>query len=117
MLEDKELIRKIVKEELLKLIDENFQYSIGKVYNEQNEMIESTFIEKIEDGHWIKILTREHHSKMKLLCEHVRTNANFEKYGFSKAEEINSQINREKIIGNDKNEGYRLTTSGIFVKE
>jgi hypothetical protein len=117
MFENKDLIRKMVKEELLNIIDEQLQYSMSKVYNEDNEMVESTFFEKIEDGHWIKILTRENNKKMKLFCEHVRTHDNFNKYGFTKSEEINSQITKEKIIGDERINGYTLNNSGIFIKD
>jgi len=105
MFQNENLIRKIVKEEL------------SKVYDENNEMIETTFFEKIEDGHWIKVLTRDHNKQMKLFCEHVRTHENFTNYGFAKSEEINTRINKEKIIGTEKYTGYALSNSGILLKE
>ena len=117
MFENENLIRKIVKEELSKLLDEYFQHSMSKVYDENNEMIETTFFEKIEDGHWIKVLTRDHNKQMKLFCEHVRTYENFTNYGFAKSEEINTRINKEKIIGTEKYTGYALSNSGILLKE
>ena len=117
MFENENLIRKIVKEELSKLIDEYFQHSISKVYDENNEMVEFTFCEKIEEGHWIKVLTRDHNKKMKLFCEHVRTHENFTNYGYAKSEEINSRITKEKIIGTEKYSGYALNESGILLKE
>lgn len=117
MFENENLIRKIVKEELTKLLDEYFQHSISKVYDENNEMIETTFFEKIEDGHWIKVLTRDHNKQMKLFCEHVRSHANFTKYGFDKSEEINARITTEKIIRKEKTSGYTFSESGILLKE
>lgn len=117
MFENENLIRKIVKEELSKLIDEYLQHSISKVYDEKNEMIETSFFEKIEDGHWIKVLTRDHNKKINLFCEHVRTYENFTKYGFAKTEEINARITKERIIGTEKHNGYSLRNSGILVKE
>lgn len=117
MFENENLIRKIVKEELSKLIDEYMQHSISKVYDEKNELIETTFIEKIEEGHWIKVLTRNHNKKMNLFCEHVRTHENFTKYGFAKTEAINSRITKERIIGTEKHNGYLFSSSGILVKE
>ena len=117
MFENENLIRKIVKEELSKLLEEYLQHSMSKVYDENNEMIETTFFEKIEDGHWIKVLTRDHNKKMKLFCEHVRTHENFTNYGFEQSEEINTRINKEKIIGTEKYTGYALSNSGILLKE
>ena len=117
MFENENLIRKIVKEELSKLIDEYLQHSMSKVYDEKNEMVETTFFEKIEDGHWIKVLTRDHNKPMKLFCEHVRTHENFTNYGFAQSEEINTRINKEKIIGTEKYTGYALSNSGILLKE
>jgi hypothetical protein len=54
---------------------------------------------------------------MKLFCEHVRTDENFNKYGFTKSEEINSQITKEKIIGYERVDGYTLNNSGIFIRD
>jgi hypothetical protein len=117
MFENENLIRKIVKEELSKLIDDYLQHSFSKVYDEKNEMVETTFFEKIEEGHWIKVLTRDNNKQMKLFCEHVRTHENFTKHGFAKSEEINARINKEKIIGTEKYSGYALNNSGILLKE
>ena len=117
MFENEEKIRGIVREELKKLLDETLQYSISKVYNEGGEVIETTWFTKIEDGHWLKVLTRNHNKEMKLYPEHFRTKQNFTKYGFDECRNVDIKLNHEIVYGTQGNiEGYQKSKSGIFFK-
>jgi hypothetical protein len=95
-------MQEIIKDEVSKQLHNELQYSIRKTYNNKNEVIATSFFEKIEDGHWLCVKTSgntEAGEEVTFYAEHVRTHENFERYGYASSVATDKLINSEKVFG------------------
>jgi len=103
-------IQDIIKNEVSKQLHNEKQYSIRKTYNEKNQLISTSYYEKIEDGHWLCVKTSvnlEAGAETTFYAEHIRTHENFEKYGYQSSVASEKSINSEKIFKSNNSSSFR----------
>jgi hypothetical protein len=66
-------IRKIIEDEVKKYFDAHLEGLSAKTYDEEGNMISSSYFYKIEDGHWVNIKTNK---EFDAFSEHIRTSEN-----------------------------------------
>ena len=67
-------IRKMIQEEIRKYFDAHLEGLSAKTYDEDGNMISSSYFYKVEDGHWVNIKTNK---EFDAFSEHIRTHQNF----------------------------------------
>ena len=67
-------LRKVIQEEIKKFFDSYLEGLTSKTYDEDGNMISSSYFYKVEDGHWVNIKTNK---DFDAFSEHIRTHENF----------------------------------------
>ena len=67
-------IRKMIQEEIRKYFDAHLEGLSAKTYDEDGNMISSSYFYKVEDGHWVNIKTNK---EFDAFSEQIRTHQNF----------------------------------------
>jgi hypothetical protein len=114
-------IREIVREELRRLLDEQTNSKIKRVYDEGGRIIESDYTYVAGEGHVVHVITKHQGLEIQSYAGHSRTQKNWEQLQSEKGdvEYLDRKFNEDNVFrGNGPiPTGFISSPGGLIVPE
>lgn len=114
-------IRKIVRDEIRRVLNNEAEYRVKRSYDEEGRLIETDYTYFADEGHIVHLMTKHKETKTDFYVCHSRTHKNYEEARSSGAdiESLDRKYNEENVFKRNGPlpAGFQAMPNGLIIPE